>query len=326
MPESCLLRTVLRIPVSSNHRKHGFTIVEVLVVISIIAILAAFLMVAAQGGRDAAGIAKTRVKLKQVGEWMQLWSGSNDNRILPSQFDFIDEAEAGASVSPRRDIHASDDNMFDDMTRGQYQGTWADILWTENSLHQTFGLLDRDEFDEAHLLWESDSPDNTIYDVYETFDHPFRSMFVNSRGPAEDLPGYFAANDFFDARSDDDADGDTTSKIDRYYTYAMINSPGSSVYLVDSVAGETISDEPEPWLYDFATEADGQIIDPTTDPQGEIDYRYGGQCMLLLLDNSIKSVPTWAERGPEDPLNGIDNSLYGIGYRVHDLTKRVPTP
>jgi len=309
-------------------RKRGFTIVEILVVISIIAILAAMLLVVVNNARSAADTAKTTVKLKQITEWMQLWSGSNNDRVLPSQFDHTDEVDAGASVVARLDEHASDDNLFDDLNRGQYQGTWADLLWVDSTMHQVYGLNDTEEDDPQHLLWSDNAPDNDIYDTKETFDHPFRSTLENSRGPYKGLPGFFAANDFFDSRSDDDADGDTSSTVDRYYTYAMIHSAARSVYLVDSAVAETIGDEPDPWLYDFHTDDSGQIIGPDEETEGEVDYRYGGECMLLLLDGSTARMTPWPERGPSslsDPAD-VDLSLYGQGYRVHELTKRKSTP
>lgn len=312
----------------SHQTKRAFTLVEILVVVTIIAMLSAILLVAVNSGRGAANTAKTSVKLKQISEWMNLWSGENNNNVLPSQFDFTDEAEAGSPISVRRDEHAEDDNPFDSLDRGQYQGTWADILWTENGLHRTFGLLDKEE-GEPHLIWESNSPDNAIYDVHENFDNPFRSTFDNTRGPAMGTPGYFAANDFFDARSavDQDPFGEESSTVDRYYSYAQIHAPSRSLYLVDSVAGETISQGPEPWLNDFGFDAEGQIIDPTDDTEGEVDFRYGGECMVLLLDGSTKVMTPWTERGPEEtPSGGSDNSLYGKGIRVHQLDKRKSLP
>ncbi|MDG1137068.1 MAG: type II secretion system protein [Phycisphaerales bacterium] len=311
-----------------HQRKRAFTLIEILVVVTIIAMLSAILLVAVNSGRGAANTAKTVVKLKQINEWMNLWSGENDNKVLPSQFDYTLEAASGAPISVRRGEHAEDDNPYDDVVRGQYQGTWSDILWTDNGLHRTFGLLDKKE-GEPYLIWESNSPDNDIYDVYESFDNPFRSTFDNTRGPAMGLPGYFAANDFFDARSAVDRDpfGEETSTVDRYYTYAQIHSPARSLYLVDSVAGETISQEPEPWLYDFGATAEGEIIDPNADTDGEVDYRYKGECMVLLLDGSSKTMVPWTERGPlvSDP-GGSDLSLYGQGIRVNQLDKRKTLP
>lgn len=314
---------------NTKTNKHAFTIVEMLVVITIMAMLAAFLLVAVNSSRKVANTAKSSVKLKQIGEWMQLWSGDNENKVLPSQFDFKAEVAAGAYVSARIDEHAPDDNLFDDMTRSQFQGTWTDILWTENKLHEHFGLTDREVDDPDHLQWKSDSPNNSIYDLHDNFDHPFRSMVVNSRGPYKDLQGFFAANDFFDARSGKDVDplNPDATTLDRYYTYAMIHSPARSIYLVDSVAGEIISDEPEPWVYDFVMDSDGRLVDSSQDTEGEVDYRYGDGCMLLLLDGSIKTLGPWSERGPEEnPSGGFDQSLYGLGYRVHELTRRKPLP
>ena len=308
--------------------QRAFTIVEILVVVSIIAVLVSFLMVALSGSQDAAKTAKVNVKLKEIGQWMSLWSGENNDRVLPSQFDYIDEAAAGTPITIRRDANAPDDNANDAMTRGQYQGTWADILWTDNNMHQTFGL--RDTYDEndsmATLRWESDSPDNDIYDVHKSFSHPFRSTFNNTTGPDADYPGYFAANDFFDARSDNDADGDTSSTLDKYYTYSMLHSPGRSVYLVDSKTGTTISDEPEPWVATAGT-VDGPIHQDSLNEACEIDFRYGDECLMLMLDGSIQRVARWSERGPSDPIPpGFDPTLYGQGIRVHQLTRRKPTP
>ena len=308
--------------------QRAFTIVEILVVVSIIAVLVSFLMVALSGSQDAAKTAKVNVKLKEIGQWMSLWSGENNDRVLPSQFDYIDEAAAGTPITIRRDANAPDDNANDAMTRGQYQGTWADILWTDNNMHQTFGL--RDTYDEndsmATLRWESDSPDNDIYNVHKSFSHPFRSTFNNTTGPDVEFPGYFAANDFFDSRSDNDADGDTSSMLDKYYTYAMLHSPGRSVYLVDSKTGTTISDEPEPWVATAGT-VDGPIHQDSLNEACEIDFRYGDECLMLMLDGSIQRVARWSERGPSDPIPpGFDPTLYGQGIRVHQLTRRKPTP
>ncbi len=308
--------------------KRAFTIVEILVVVSIIAMLAGFLIIAIGGGHSAANSAKVKVKLKDINSWMQIWSGEHNNQILPSQFDYELEAERGSTIPYRADEHAEDDNLHDSITRGQYEGTWADILWTDNSLHLPYGLDQREE-GEDHLLWGSDSPDSNIYEVDDSFDHPFRSTFENSRGAEKGLPGYFAANDFFDARSevdsqiDGDGDGDTDSTIDRYYTYAMMHAPARSIYLVDSVAGETILPDKDSW--DARINTGGQPQTADMEPLGDIDFRYGEECMFLLLDGSVKSVTPWTERGPDSATETGALTLLGRGYRVHDLTLRKPT-
>jgi prepilin-type N-terminal cleavage/methylation domain-containing protein len=310
----------------NKNQTRAFTLIEILVVVSIIAMLAAFLLVALSSSQDSAKTAKANVKLKEIGSWMQLWAGDNNNQVLPSQFDFTDEAESGSPITTRRDVNAPDDNLNDTITRGQYQGTWTDILWTDNNLHQSYGLSDKQQSDPMKLRWESDSPDNDIYEIHTSFSGPFRSPFMNTRGIDVGLPGYFAANDFFDARSAQDKDNTEDSRVDRYYTYAMMHAPARSVYLVDSMAGETISVEPEAWEIDVTT-GGGPVTQATDEPTGEIDFRYGDDCLMLLLDGSIVRVAPWSERGPEaSPTGDVDHSLFGRGYRVHQLTKRKPTP
>ena len=329
-----------------NPRKTGFTIVEILVVISIIAILGSLLMVTVNGVRDSANTAKSQVKLKQIAEWMQLWAGRNGDKVLPSQFDYVDEVAAGTAISVRDNPgmqnypEDDDDNPHDNLDRGQYVGTWSDILWTENNLAQTYGAMRLLDFDQTKVdaeygggvtpagLWETDSPDiypeeAVIFEVFEDFEHPFRSTFENSRGPAKGLPGFYAANNFFDSRSliDRDPFGEETSKVDWYYTHAMIHAPARSIYLVDSVAGEIISNEHEPWEVSPVYSGDVQILSQDTDTLGEVDFRYGDSTMLLMLDGSIKRESPWTELGSPGRTN---QTLYGRGYRVDDLTHRQP--
>ena len=351
------MRTVWSMNMLRKPKAKGFTIIELLVVISIIALLAAIINVTVNGARGAANTAKSKIKLKQISEWMQLWSGNNDDRVLPSQFDFTDEAAAGSAIAVRNNPGLNfypgddDDNPHDFLDRGQYVGTWADILWTENNLAQAFGAMRLLDFDQTKIdvaygseitpigLWETDSPDiyptePIIFEVYEDFEHPFRSTFENTRGPAKGLPGFFAANDFFDARSNIDRDpfGEATSQVDWYYTNSMINAPSRSVYLVDSVAGETISTvdaggnyDPSAWASDavFDTSNDVQILNIQDDGDGEVDFRYGGSTMLLMLDGSVKSEKPWTELSPPDPPpTGVDQSLFGRGIRVDNLDRR----
>lgn len=90
-------------------RRHfGFTIVELLVVITIIAVLAGLVLVAVSGSTAAARTAKTQQGLRDIATWMEAWTGDHESRVLPSQFDYVDEAAAGTQVTVRSDEHLDD--------------------------------------------------------------------------------------------------------------------------------------------------------------------------------------------------------------------------
>jgi prepilin-type N-terminal cleavage/methylation domain-containing protein len=329
----------------------GFTIVELMVVISVIAILSALLITAVTRSLSAAKTAEAQNRLREIHTLMQGWSGSNNGRVLPSQFNFTDEAAAGSAIRIRSDVHLRDD---------QYIGTWTDILWTDNEMYKTYGLHETELEDNEHLRWKTDSPGADIYSVRSSFDNPFRSTMPNSRNTNGQTPrptpfgdganeiemqGYFAANDFFDSRSDadghpdaDDAQGAEPSKVDRYYSYGMLDAPSKSLYLVDSIAGETIAhktitgmNDESAWLHDFGK---GSIslndsMQTNSDPTGQIDYRYGsedGSCLILLLDGHVSQETPWVRLGLDNPqANGAPDksTLQGRGIRVGNLTKKV---
>jgi len=328
-------------------KSRGFTIVELMVVIAIIGILAALLITGVSGSIGAAKAAQSQNKLRSMHIWIQGWAGDHNDRVLPSQFNWADEAESGTVVQVKNeDFHGND----------RYIGTWADILWASNSMHEEHGLHDRHDSDGDILRWKSSSPDADIYVDKASFDNPFRSELPNTRnfysgsdaapkpfGPGamqHKLQGFFAANDFFDARSDADGHADagsSDSHVDRYYTYGMLDSPSKSLYLVDSAAGQTIShkdssgeDDESAWLYDFGggTLLLGGSTNAVANPTGEIDYRYGGQdgsCLILLLDGHIVRETPWSRVGLDNPQvdEAPDRStLQGRGIRVGNLTRR----
>ena len=337
----------------NTNKTRGFTIVELMVVIFVIAILTAFLLSAVTRSTSAAKTLETKNSLREIHSWMQAWSGDNKERVLPSQFDWFDEKISGALIQVRDGDHLGSEQ--------QYKGTWTDILWSMNSMHETYALHETVAPDHTYLRWKSDSPNADIYNTKPNFNNPFRSQLLNSRdfyaeidaapkpfGPGaqeRDLDGFFAANNFFDARSDQDGHPDggaiSTSKVDRYYTYGMLNAPSKSLYLVDSVAGEIIShkttggeEDESAWLFDFGR---GSLslngaIDKDKNPTGEIDYRYGaenGSCLILLLDGHIVQETPWNRLGLDnEPVNGVPDTttLQGRGHRVGNLTQRVRTP
>ena len=345
-----MVRRVLGEHMIIHAKTRGFTIVELMVVIAIIGILASLLITGVSRSMSAAKTAKSQNKLRSMHIWIQGWAGDHNDRVLPSQFDWEDEADAGSVIRVRSD---------DDLPRGvRYTGTWKDILWTDNEMYKTYGLHETELEDRDHLRWKTNSPGADIYSVRSSFDNPFRSALPNSRnfytgtdaapkpfGPGAQqykLQGFFAANDFFDARSDTDGHPDGAnldSQIDRYYTFGMLDAPSKSLYLVDSAAGETIShkndngdDDESAWLFDFgdATLTVDGASGAVTNPTGEIDYRYGvknGSCLILMLDGHVVQETPWSRLGLDNPTldtGGPDPStLQGRGIRVGNLTKRV---
>ena len=344
-----MVRRVLGEHMLITAKTRGFTIVELMVVIAIIGILASLLITGVSKSIGAAKTAQSQNKLRSMHIWIQGWAGDHNDRVLPSQFDWNDEAEAGTMVQVKNeDFHGGDRHI----------GTWADILWASNSMYKEYGVDDRHATEVDVLRWKSSCPTADIYVNTPNFDNPFRSELPNSRnfytgtdaapkpfGPGAQqhkLQGFFAANDFFDARSDADGHpdgGNSNSTIDRYYTFGMLESPSKSLYLVDSAAGETIShkddsgnDDESAWLFDFGDAtltvdgASGAVKNPT----GEIDYRYGvknGLCLILMLDGHVVQETPWSRLGLDNPIldtGGPDPStLQGRGIRVGNLTKRV---
>ena len=175
-----------------------------------------------------------------------------------------------------------------------------------------------------------DSPDQALYDrLGGDLENPFRSAALNKRnaptpggtGPAPSggsdptpfgsgaqeigQPGYFAANNFFNADQDIDPQA-------KFYTTGQIKAPERSMYLVDSVAGETIEDEECPFLNG---DCDGDDF-----PDLEVDFRYSGVCLMLFLDGHVEPVGQWQEICE---LEGLD----GRSIRIRSLTSNVsPCP
>jgi prepilin-type N-terminal cleavage/methylation domain-containing protein len=156
----------------------------------------------------------------------------------------------------------------------------------------------------------------------------------------KDLPGFFAANNFFDARSRRDITGVASDpNSDRFVTHAQIRFPNQALYLVDSFRGEVIGGGPleDDAVYEQktrdaftntlpgggggGTQAKGAGDEVYSDTQ-EVDFRYsdGDMTLMLFLDGHIGTQSTW--RTYEQLVGGA--TTVGRGVRVMNLDQRLP--
>ncbi|MCZ6810570.1 MAG: prepilin-type N-terminal cleavage/methylation domain-containing protein [Planctomycetota bacterium] len=305
--------------------RRGFTLTELMVVIGIIVVLLGLLLPALAGVFSSGLMTKSMSNMRQIGQWMRMYSSDNREFIVPSQFNY---SYPDCPTCYRGKVRSAADPPLGD----QHKGTWSDILWTvfeggvfpEAGVPVANGGLDYD--------YRFDSPDKKLYDlVGGDLENPFRSAALNKRnapagsgtGPAPigdadptpfgsgaqeiGRPGYFAANNFFNADQEVDSEA-------RFYTTGQIKAPERSMYLVDSVAGETIEDEPEPF------QAGPTLGTPGSVPTLEVDFRYSGVCLMLFLDGHVEPVGQWQDICE---LEGLD----GRSIRIRNLTSNVsPCP
>jgi len=253
-------------------RHSGFTLTELLVVIGITILLIAILVPALFAATGASERAESVNRLRQIAQWMQLYSQENKQTIVPSRFDYN-----GAVYSGR----VKSQNPVPD----QYVGTWTDILWA--------GYVEGYSFPQMRSVaghdYEFDSPDENFYDTVPDFDqNPFRSASLNGRGNYRRHPGYFAANDFFNADPND-------PDFNGWWTTAQIAKPDASLYAIDSFVSEVIADDPAP--YDCGP--GGQ------NPGCEIDFRYAGEALILFLDGHVDGEAVFANLVELENVRGV---------------------
>ena len=334
--------------------RRGFSMVEVMVVITIIAVLLGLLFPVLANVRKSGQMTKSMAHMRQIAGWMNLYSSDNRDTVLPSQFNYSLDSYPGRVRSA---ISASPVAMG-----ALFEGTWADILWTEFKLGVFPELttlpwpkgLDHD--------YRYDSPDGVLYgqrilnqkpQFNLDFDNPLRSAAENTRhaftvfdlatpygaGAGEGgLPGYFAANNFFnaDAVALDMSSGVTgpvwpnrlPTDQGRWYSQAQIRAPARSMYLVDSFAGEVIQPRPSRFKLELMPDPSGNVVDPTPSiPQeNQVDFRYSDQCLMLFLDAHVEPQARWA--GIEE-LEGyteegvpVTEVVKSRGIRIRRLDKR----
>jgi len=281
-------------PRRNRHRNQGFgfTIVEILVVLGVIVLLAGLLLPALNAVRKTGLMTKSMSNMKQVGTWMRLYSSDNREYIVPSQFDYSNNPNPG-------NVRSSDEIRV-----GQkHKGSWADIIWTQYHV----ASLPSNATDAGGTPLDDyryDSPDAHFYEQLGGWDdNPLRSAGQVSRdapgaaganslptphGPGArhaGQPGYFAANNFFN--TDEDSPNYDPSENLGWVVNGQIKAPDRSMYLVDSVAGETIEDEPDPFFNDAQTVGNRTL---------EVDFRYPGPvCLMLFLDGHVDPVGEWID-------------------------------
>jgi type II secretory pathway pseudopilin PulG len=265
-----------------QHRRRGVTLVEILTVFGVIVILLAILLPALGLLRSNANFVRSQGNLRQIGTWMRSYSTDNREFIVPAAFDYRQNPLPGKvrTASPPGTVMPTGRENF---------GSWSDILWTDAGLGPVVLGDAEGEYD-----YRFDSPDRVFFNARPDYRTVLRSDAENTRASGgtdafpfgtgsqadeKGQPGYFAANGFFDARP-------VGAEAARWYTTAQIRGPSSSMYLVDSFAGEVIRPECEP----FGCEAD------PNDPLVEVDFRYTGDlCLMLMLDGSVRSEAKWED-------------------------------
>ncbi len=106
--------------------RHAFSMTELLVTIAVIVTLLGLLFPLLAGFRASSQMTKSMAHLRQVAGWLTLYAGDNRDFIIPSQFDYSENAYPG---KVRSSI------LLKPAPIGKLNaGTWADIIWSEYKL------------------------------------------------------------------------------------------------------------------------------------------------------------------------------------------------
>ncbi|MEM7228372.1 MAG: type II secretion system protein [Planctomycetota bacterium] len=274
----------------STDDRRGFTIVELLVVIGVLAVLVGILIPAFIGVRSGAVRTKSANNLRQINVYLTQYADEYRDAVVPSQFNYSMNTVKGNV----RNVTGLTDSL------GQSAGTWADILWTNYEL----GVYEVATATIGHN-YRQVAPDQALYDLFDDdqdqVDNVLRSFADNTRGVpggsgalpygtgAQTIgqPGYFAANNFFNADAMSMTFNDT-------FTNSQIRQPERSMYLVDSYAGATIEDDPEQWD-NSSQSGSGEVISISDDSPVEVDFRYNGVALMLFMDGHTDTLAPWRD-------------------------------
>lgn len=309
--------------------RRAFTMVEILVVFGIIAILLGILLPALSAVRGNAARTGSMANMKQTFMLIQSYAQANRDTIVPSAFD-----NSAATVKGR--VRTEKSPPYGDLNKG----TWADILWTDAGFGPIANLA-VDAMDTGTTVTEYqyrfDNPDDSLYEKLDGYDKSsFRSKFptsklfssydaetktfatpmsldsdiaknkLGSNAISQGVPGYFAANNFFDSRAASRAATNHMYDASKgpFFNFGDIVRPEISAYLIDSSAGETIdpvdsSDAGPLAIRPFHCEiidgpVDAETGEKTHQSMEQVDFRYTGDtCLILLLDGHVQAESKW---------------------------------
>jgi len=92
-----------------SRRRHGFTLVELLVVIGIIAVLIALLLPSLNKARQQAKSVQCKANLRQIMQALQYYANDNGGAVVPVYWSGNSYSSGGASITKINAIPATDD-------------------------------------------------------------------------------------------------------------------------------------------------------------------------------------------------------------------------
>ena len=312
----------------SRHRvfSRAFTIIELLTVMAVIAILSAILLPALGGVLRSGEQAESLNRMRQIGQWMQLYAQDSNDVVLPSRFDYRGQRFAGKAASVPN-------NRFDlDATAGDFEpsagcGTWADILWLRNCQAEAdYVASRRDPNDPSDpqlfrvrapdsMVWNdpTDSPEpNPAFGTLPGWsDNPLRSKSNMNQSSVNTIPGsakaplpygsgagiqevgtpgYFAANDWFRWLPNPDFGGATWTLAG---AIASESHQEWQRYWTFSQLGNTSKSMylVDSWRGDVIADS-SLAFDMLSNSffAGQVDFRYDPTCLMLFLDGHAETI------------------------------------
>ena len=336
----------------------AFTIVELLTVMAVIAILSAILLPALGGVLRSGEQAESLNRMRQIGQWMQLYAQDSNDVVLPSRFDYREQRFAGKAASlpnTRFDISSSD------IAPSAGRGTWADILWVRNCQAEAdYVTSRRDPVDPSDpQLFRVRAPDSMVWNdpsesqnegfgtLPDWDENPLRSKSKDVKtspnsvgrtapvpyGPGAGIqdvgaPGYFAANDWFRWLPDPDLDGEPWAIAG---AIAAESHQEWQRYWTFSQLGNTSKSMylVDSWRGEVIADS-SLAFDMLSNNffAGQVDFRYEPTCLMLFLDGHAESIAPFSNieelegvRGQANPPANPNDWDLGRGIWIRRLVE-----